>query len=118
MTASGVIFLNSGDYFATPPTNNPLLNTWPLSVQEQLYLVFPALPVGQWWLSRKLKGGGERTRIQILGLLVVGAASFALNVILSFELVSFRFSDPNWSPFIPHQRGLGNLPLGESRISR
>ncbi len=27
MTANAVIFVNSGDYFATPPTNNPLLNT-------------------------------------------------------------------------------------------
>jgi peptidoglycan/LPS O-acetylase OafA/YrhL len=53
MAANAVIFFNSGNYFATPPTNNPLLNTWSLSVEEQFYLVFPLLLLALWALVRR-----------------------------------------------------------------
>lgn len=99
MTANAVIFLNSGDYFATPPTNNPLLNTWSLSVEEQFYLVFPALLVGLWWLARRYKAATSQSVVLISGLAIVGILSFGLSVILSFEWVSSRLSDPNWFAF-------------------
>lgn len=96
MIANGVIFLRSGDYFATPPTNNPLLNTWSLSVEEQFYLVFPALLLLLWWWSRK-RGWGRR--VIILGLAAGAVASFAIGVSMSFGVVSGPLTDPEWFAF-------------------
>ena len=96
MFANGVIFLRSGDYFATPPTNNPLLNTWSLSVEEQFYLVFPTLLLVLWWWSRK-RGWGRT--VLTLGLVVGTAASFALSVSMSFGVVSGPLTDPEWFAF-------------------
>ncbi len=51
--ANVVLALRTGGYFETPPTANPLLNTWSLSVEEQFYLVFPFVLVVLWWVSRR-----------------------------------------------------------------
>lgn len=96
MTANAVIFLRSGDYFATPPTNNPLLNTWSLSVEEQFYLVFPTVLLLLWWWSRKR--GWDR-RVIIVGLAIGTVASFALGVSMSFGVVSGPLTDPEWFAF-------------------
>lgn len=36
-------FLASTGYFGNPPDTTPLLHTWSLAVEEQFYLIFPAL---------------------------------------------------------------------------
>lgn len=96
MFANGVIFLRSGDYFATPPTNNPLLNTWSLSVEEQFYLVFPTVLLVMWWWARK-RGLGRQ--VVTLGLLIGTVTSFVLSVSMSFGVVSGPLSDPDWFAF-------------------
>lgn len=96
MFANGVIFLRSGDYFATPPTNNPLLNTWSLSVEEQFYLVFPAMLLALWWWSRRSR---SPSLIIPLGIGVGVAASFVLSVSMSFGLLSGPLTDPEWFAF-------------------
>jgi peptidoglycan/LPS O-acetylase OafA/YrhL len=66
----------SGDYFAADARSNPLLHTWSLAVEEQFYLLWPALIVLFLRLSR------SRRR---LGLAVgaVSAASFGLSLWLT-----------------------------------
>ena len=101
MVANGVIFLNSGGYFATPPTNNPLLNTWSLSVEEQFYLVFPAILLGLWWWCGRRRSAAPVIRRPEL-LIAVGVltvASLALCIAMSFGWLHLRLSDPEWFAF-------------------
>ncbi len=81
LSANFAIAHAAGDYFADSSTTNPLLNTWSLSVEEQFYLVFPALFVLGWSMSRKL---GRRLLPPTLIVLAIGICSFALSVALSF----------------------------------
>jgi peptidoglycan/LPS O-acetylase OafA/YrhL len=51
--ANFIIARTTGGYFAPAAELNPLLNTWSLSVEEQFYLIFPALLALGWFLARK-----------------------------------------------------------------
>ena len=51
--ANGVIALQSGDYFGTDAAKNALLHTWSLSVEEQFYLVLPAVMGAVLWVAAK-----------------------------------------------------------------
>ena len=52
---SNILFwLKSGDYFAAPSADMPLLHTWSLAVEEQFYIVFPLFLVAiNQFLKRK-----------------------------------------------------------------
>ena len=101
MIANAVIFLNSGGYFATPPTNNPLLNTWSLSVEEQFYIVFPLILLGLWWWSARrgsLLHGRPRAALAT-GVALLAAASLVLCIGMSFGLIRLHLTDPSWFAF-------------------
>lgn len=98
MSANFVIFLNSGGYFATPPTNNPLLNTWSLSVEEQFYLVFPAIVLGLWLVARRSRRW-QNNRVLVTGLGVLALASFLLGLGMTYGVINYRLSDPDWFAF-------------------
>jgi peptidoglycan/LPS O-acetylase OafA/YrhL len=53
LSLSNVYFWQSSGYFETAATTAPLLHTWSLSVEEQFYLIFPALFLA--W--HKIRGG-------------------------------------------------------------
>ena len=53
MVANFVLLRSVGNYFAPTADNNPLLHTWSLSVEEQFFLVFPAVLVAGWMFSRR-----------------------------------------------------------------
>ena len=53
LVANFVIARSTGDYFAPPAGSNPLLHTWSLSVEEQFYLMFPAVLIFGWLLSHR-----------------------------------------------------------------
>lgn len=70
--ANLLLWRQSGDYFAEASELNPLLHLWSLGVEEQYYLVWPLLLI----LFRR----SPRAMLAMIG--VVGAVSFALNVVL------------------------------------
>ncbi len=76
----------SGSYFSAAAESNPLLNTWSLSVEEQFYLLFPALLVLAWFLARSFSRFVPHLMVGSLALLSL-ALSFTPN--LSFPGSSF-----------------------------
>jgi peptidoglycan/LPS O-acetylase OafA/YrhL len=77
LIANLVIATTTGGYFGTAAELNPLLHTWSLSVEEQFYLVFPALLAISWVISRRYSWSA-------LPFLIVGSVaslSFALALI-------------------------------------
>ncbi|MDD2818509.1 MAG: acyltransferase family protein [Candidatus Nanopelagicales bacterium] len=78
LVANVVIDRSTGNYFALPAETNPLLNTWTLSVEEQFYLVFPALLMLGWFLARRYRIG-RNAPIAIVSTLA--GISFVLAII-------------------------------------
>ena len=76
--ANYAIVATSGDYFDDPAADNPLLNTWSLSVEEQFYLVFPAVLLLALLIGRRM-ASPKRVAFVAMGLLSV--VSFALAVV-------------------------------------
>ena len=91
--------LASGDYFATVAAPSPFLHFWSLAVEEQFYLLWPAL------ILLVARGVHARRRL-VVGLLGLVGASFAANLVLT-DLAA------NWAFYLLPTRawelGLGGL---------
>lgn len=90
IVSSALFFANilalrdSRDYFNNGADQTPLLHLWTLGVEEQFYIVWPLMLVLFYRAGRKV----------LLGIGVVGLASFALNAWLSFSAPTTAFYSP------------------------
>ena len=85
IVANFVIHRSVGSYFSSIAENNPLLHVWSLSVEEQFFLVFPAVIAIGWTLARR-----RGTNKSIAAWIVVGGIaipSILLSVSSSYGLV-------------------------------
>jgi peptidoglycan/LPS O-acetylase OafA/YrhL len=67
-SANFYLYHLSSDYFAVSSQLNPLLHTWTLAVEEQFYLVFPALLLTSWWIGRCFRAPRAVAVVAILGV--------------------------------------------------
>ncbi len=82
---SNIFFMRRQGYFAAPPEASPLLHTWTLSVEEQFYILFPALLFLIYTYMR---------RHIMLALVLLATASFALSVYLVSIVPGHSFTVP------------------------
>jgi peptidoglycan/LPS O-acetylase OafA/YrhL len=75
MGLSNIFFWRQAGYFDVGADLKPALHTWSLSVEAQFYLIWPIIMV---WLFRRFSRVG-----QLIGILAIGAASLALNVVIT-----------------------------------
>ena len=69
--ASNFFFWQETGYFSATHAHLPLLHTWSLSIEEQFYIVFPALFGAVWFYARKAL---------IPVLIIISLLSFALGI--------------------------------------
>lgn len=79
---ANLFFAREAGYFGPAAELNPLLHTWSLSLEEQFYLVYPALVLGLYWIASKR---GKTTWATIMGgLAVTCLGSLLLGLLLSY----------------------------------
>ena len=71
LSFSNLFFYRNTGYFEGAAELMPLLHTWSLGVEEQFYLIWPALLLAAWWLFRRGRGG---MAIAVAACTVIGFA--------------------------------------------
>jgi peptidoglycan/LPS O-acetylase OafA/YrhL len=101
--------LEAGDYFASVETPSPFLHFWSLGVEEQFYLLWPALILVATRRSRPRVGAA-------VALVLVALVSLAANVVMADVAVNWDFYS---LPTRAWQLGLGGLlALGADATAR
>jgi len=68
MAANGAIATQTGGYFQIAAADNPLLNTWSLSVEEQFYILFPSVLVLALIIRKRFDVGKYAALLAILAI--------------------------------------------------
>jgi len=84
------------DYFAGRLPPSPFQHYWSLGVEEQFYLVWPALILGTAWLVRRIRRrtrtpAASSQRPYLMVLAVVAAVSFALSFVATYVAPAAAF---------------------------
>ena len=85
---ANVFYYMQAGYFAPEAELQPLLHTWSLAVEEQFYLIYPAVLIFVWRSNRKL----ARILIAVIAIVsfVISVASIQSFASANFYLLPFR----------------------------
>ena len=100
MYVSNYWFISQGvDYFGGHQPPSPFQHYWSLGVEEQFYLVWPAMIIGTAWLIRRARRRTKATKAQapsserpyLVVLALVAAVSFALSLVVTYVMPAVAF---------------------------
>ncbi|MGW4713628.1 acyltransferase family protein [Nocardia sp. NPDC004260] len=83
--------LEGTDYLAADAPPSPFQHFWSLGVEEQFYLLWPALVLMTAWLVRRRRSGSATALPYLIVLLVVAALSFAVALTWTRTLPPWAF---------------------------
>lgn len=104
-SVSNIQFWLDSGYFDNGSHSKPLLHTWSLSVEEQFYLLWPAL---LWFFAR-----GHGRQRQLVILIILGCLSFGLNYLWVHSQFDPKFRATLFylTPFRIFELALGALAI-------
>ncbi|HEX9178339.1 MAG TPA: acyltransferase family protein [Mycobacterium sp.] len=84
--------IDGTDYLASDAPPSPLQHYWSLGVEEQFYLLWPALIIGTAWLVLRARRGARSSAAPYLLILgIVAAASFLISLASTHSFPSWGF---------------------------
>ena len=109
---SNVLFFREAGYFDASAELKPLLHTWSLSVEEQFYLIFPALA---WIVARLSK---RRMFILFAMLTAFSVVASAIYIERDASAVFYLYPFRAWEMFIGTMLAVGYIPQVRSAAAR
>jgi peptidoglycan/LPS O-acetylase OafA/YrhL len=110
--SANILFWHEGGYFDLVGTAKPLLHTWSLAVEEQFYLIYPAL------LLAIRKSGFARLSWCVGLLLLASLAGSVVGVRLSPSSTFYLLPTRTWELMLGALLALGNYPAPQAKLAR
>jgi peptidoglycan/LPS O-acetylase OafA/YrhL len=109
---SNFLFKNAAGYFDTVAERKPLLHTWSLAVEEQFYVVFPAILF-------LLRRAGQRAQFWVVAAIFVASLALSIHQVTTApETAFYLLPDRAWELMLGAILAIGNFPLPSQRWLR